>query len=187
MRYFFSRSTPPLDRIILIESGSRHLIEYLLPILREHWGPELRIDLVTCFAGAPKGLPDDARVWRVGDYQGPEARQRLYAELRERGHTMMGMLCCGEPIMTKWKWALALKTNAKVFIVNENCDYFWLDIGNWKTIKHFVLYRAGLSGANAATTIGRLLLFPFTILYLILFAAFVHLRRWWNLTRKAHI
>ena len=29
--------------------------------------------------------------------------------------------------MAKWKWALALRLPAKVFVINENGDYFWLD------------------------------------------------------------
>ena len=32
--------------------------------------------------------------------------------------------------MTKWKWLIALRIPAKVFIVNENGDYFWLHRDN---------------------------------------------------------
>ena len=47
--------------------------------------------------------------------------------------------------MTKWKWALALRLPVKVLVVNENGDFFWFDRANWRTIRHFVLFRAGLS------------------------------------------
>ncbi len=86
--------------------------------------------------------------------------------------------------MTKWKWALVAQVPAKVFILNENGDYFWLDRGHWTNIRHFVLFRAGLAGAGAVRTIGRLLLFPFTLLYLIAFAAVVHAQAYWR--RKQH-
>ncbi len=79
--------------------------------------------------------------------------------------------------MTKWKWWLALHVPAKVFILNENGDYYWFDIGNWRTMLHFLLFRMGLTGAGAATTLTRLLMFPFTICYLLLYAAQAHLRR----------
>ena len=79
--------------------------------------------------------------------------------------------------MTKWKWVLAARLPAKIFILNENGDYFWLDRGHLTTIRQFVLFRAGLTGAGAVRTLARLVSFPFTLLYLILYALTVHLRR----------
>jgi len=66
---------------------------------------------------------------------------------------------------------------AKVLIVNENADYFWLDWGHWRTIGHFVLYRAGLTGASVVPTLARLLFFPVTLAYLLLYTGAVHFRR----------
>ena len=66
---------------------------------------------------------------------------------------------------------------AKIFVVNENADFFWLDWGHWKTITHFVSFRAGITGAAAVPTLARMLFFPVTFLYLLLFAGAVHLRR----------
>ena len=80
--------------------------------------------------------------------------------------------------MTKWKWAIAFGVPAKVFVLNENGDYFWMDWSNWATMRHFVLFRAGLAGPGAVRTIGRLFLFPLTLLYLLSFAAIVHTKRW---------
>jgi hypothetical protein len=79
--------------------------------------------------------------------------------------------------MTKWKWVLALRIPAKVFVVNENGDYFWLDRQHLGVIRRFVLLRSGLAGAGAVRTLARLFLFPFTLLYLLLYAATVHARR----------
>jgi hypothetical protein len=116
-------------------------------------------------------------VWRVYDYPDAPARNRLLAELRARQYDIVGIICSGEPIMMKWKWWLAAKLPAKVFVLNENGDYFWLDYSYWKTMLHFVFFRAGLTGGDAVTTISRLALFPFTVAYLLSFAAVVHLRR----------
>jgi len=138
-------------------------------------GSDISIDLVTCFAGVPDGFV--GTVYRVTDYTGRVARKRLYDELRSRDYTITGILCSAEPIMTKWKWAIAGQVPAKVIVINENGDYFWFDRTNWRTILHFMLFRAGLTGAAAVPTIARLLLFPFTLGFLILYAAFVHLRR----------
>jgi len=164
--------------VLLVESGSRYLLEDLIPGVYETH-PELEsLDIVTCFPGQPSTFDASrGRVWRIGDYQGRENRKRLYRELAEAGHTVTGVICSGEAIMTKWKAVLAWKTRAKVFILNENGDYFWVDRENWQTVRHFMLYRSGLAGAGAVRTIARLFVFPFTLIYLLLFAAFVNLRR----------
>ncbi len=169
---------PPLGRVLLVESGGRHLYNKLIPHFRENWKADLEIDLVTCFAGVPEGFDNgNGRVYRVSDYATPEARARLLAELRSRQYAVVGVLCSAEPVMTKWKWWLAWKLPAKLLIVNENGDYFWADRSNLGLIAHFALYRAGLTGPEALKSAARLVFFPFTLLYLILFAAAAHARR----------
>lgn len=177
MRYFLSRNTPPGTRILLIESGSRSLMESLIPLLRSTWASDYSIDLVTCYGGLPECLPSATRVFRVGDYATPERRKELVRELRSRGYAYAGLICSAEPIMTKWKWMIALRLPAKVFILNENGDYFWLHRENAAIVREFALVRVGLSGAGALRTIGRLLLFPFAVIFLLLYAFQAHARR----------
>jgi hypothetical protein len=178
VRYFLSRRLPPADAILLVESGSRELIEGLLPGLRETWGPDIFIDIVTCYSKAPRGCSTQStRIYRVTDYRGSEGRRRLYHELARNRYGVMGIICSGEPIMTKWKWVLAARIPAKVFVVNENGDYFWLDWGHLEPLRQFVLLRAGLADTGAARTLARIVSFPFTLLYLLLYAATVHTRR----------
>jgi hypothetical protein len=148
----------------------------LIPGIYQHHGENVEIDLLTCFAGTPTTFRGGT-VFNVNDYRGREARKRLYSELATRQYAIAGIICAGEPIMTKWKWVLASRLKSKVFVLNENCDYFWLDYTNTRAIVHFALYRMGLTGAAAIPTIARLLFFPVMLLYLILYAGFVHLRR----------
>ena len=177
VRYFLSRRQPPVSRILLVESGSRHLVEGLLPGLRNTYGESVPIDLVTCYAGLPDGFPETNAVYRVTDHRGRAARRTLYRMLAANGYAIMGIVCSAEPIMTKWKWTLAGRLPVKVFVVNENGDYFWLDRGHWRAIRHFVLFRAGLTGAGSVRTLARLLAFPFTLSYLLLYASTVHFKR----------
>jgi hypothetical protein len=177
MRSFLTRSIPPFSRVLLVESGSRHLFTNLLRGLYDFY-PEMRADLVTCYADVPKTFrPERGAVYRVTDYPDPESRKRFYRELADNHYTIVGIICSAEPIMTKWKWMLAARLPAKVFVLNENGDYFYLDRGHLGVIRHFILFRAGLTGAGAVRTLARLVLFPFTLLYLIFYAATVHLRR----------
>lgn len=175
MRYFFSHDLPPCSRILLIESGSRHLIERVIPFLRTGLGDQIQIDLLTCYPGVPQGV--DGKVFRVTEYGGASGRHKLLSDLAARHYGITGMICSGEPIMTKWKWWVGARLPSKFFIVNENGDFFWLDWWHRRNITGFITYRAGLTGAAAVPTLVRFLLFPFTLAYLILYAGAVHLRR----------
>ena len=177
MRYFLTRSVPPFSRVLLVESGSRELFEKLLPVFYQNY-PEMTCDLVTCYAGVPKNFRENqGAVYRVTSYPDGPARRRFYKELRANGYTIIGIICSAEPIMTKWKWMLAARLPAKVLVINENGDYFFVDHGNLSTIRYFILFRAGLTGSGAVRTLARVVLFPFSLLYLILYAIAVHFRR----------
>jgi hypothetical protein len=175
LRHFFRRDIPPLTRILLVESGSRHLFDTLIPKLYQIYGDRVEIDLITCFAGAPQGF--HGKISRVTDYTDPPSRAKLLIELKLRDYAAIGIICAAESIMTKWKWWLAARIPAKLFVVNENCDFFWADRTQWRLILHFMSFRAGLTGAAAVPAIARLLFFPVTLSYLLLYAGAVHLRR----------
>ena len=178
MRYFLTGRYPKVESILLVESGSRGLIEGVIGGLRETWGPQVYIDLVTCYSSLPKGFePHNTRVYRIGDYRERGGRARLLAELRKNGYGVIGIICSTEVVMAKWKWLLALRVPAKLFIINENGDYFWFDRLHLSTLRQFVLFRSGLAGAGAVRTVVRLISFPFTFLYLLLYATIAHTRR----------
>ena len=66
VRYFLTGRAPKVNAILLVESGSRGLVEGVIPGLRDTWGRDLFIDLVTCYASLPKGFePHNTRVYRV--------------------------------------------------------------------------------------------------------------------------
>jgi hypothetical protein len=101
----------------------------------------------------------------------------LYKELAACHYSAIAIICAAEPIMTKWKFALAARVPAKLLVVNENSDFFWCDRGNWKILSHLMLYRAGMTGASAVPTLARLLVLPLTAAYLLAYAGTVHFRR----------
>ncbi len=177
MRYYRKSWVPPFERVLLVESGSRSLIENLLSGIYANCGPQTPIDIVTCYAGVPRGLNTECgRVYWINEY-GPAERHRLLSELIARKYTIIGIVCSAEPIMTKWKWWLTWKIPAKALIVNENGDYFYVHLANWRVILHFVMFRAGLTGTQAVHTLARLVLFPFTLAYLAGFAGWIHFKR----------
>jgi hypothetical protein len=181
MRWVLTQAPPTGTRILLIESGSRAILEGIIAHLKSGWGEDMPMDLVTCYAGLPNGLPENSKIFRVADYATPELRRSLELQLRAGDYAYAGMICAAEPIMNKWKWWLAAKVPAKFFVINENGDYFWLNRKNAKAMRGFILVRMGLSGAGAARTFLRLLAFPFAVLYLLLYAGAAHARRFLRL------
>ena len=177
MRYFLSKHIPRPHNILLVESGARSIIEKISPGLKEAWGADVDLDLLTCFSGLPAGFPPYTRVYRTSNYRTKEARRRLIDDLKTNGYALIGIVCSDEPILFKWKLAIAYHLPAKVFIVNENGDYFWLDRGHLDLLRQMVLLRSGLAGAGAVRTLARALSFPFTLTYLLLYASVVHARR----------
>ena len=178
MRYFLTGRQPRVEAILLVESGTRGLLEGVVGGLRQTWGDSVNIDLVTCYSSLPKGFEaHNTRVYRVGDYRGRAARAGLVSELRGNRYGLLGVICSGEVVMAKWKWMLALRVPAKVFIINENGDYFWLDRLHLSNLRQFVLFRSGLTGAGAVRTLVRLISFPFALLYLLAYATSAHARR----------
>lgn len=177
MRYFLSRHIPQPHRLLLVESGSRSLVEKVRPVLQAAWGDHVEIDLLTCYAKLPAGFPPETRVYRTSDYRTRDARKRLLAELDENGYALLGIVCSGEPVMLKWKWAVALKLRSKLFLINENADFFWFDRGHLDLLGQTALLRTGLAGAGAVRTLARVVSFPFTLAYLLLYASVVHARR----------
>ena len=175
MRYLLSGAIPPFTRVLLVESGSRAVLDKLVPALYEKLGAEMEIDLLTCYAAEPAGFR--GRVYRVNDYPNSTARGQLFRDLQAREYSLAGILCTGEPIMTKWKWATAARIPAKLFLINENADFMFVDWTNRASLRHLALVRSGLTGGSALTAFGRMVSFPFSLLFLLFFAASVHGRR----------
>lgn len=177
MRGFLRRYIPPFRSVLLIESGSRAVLEELIPGIYKHHGADATVHVVTCYSGQPTSLASHGKVFRVTDYGGAAGREKLLTELLQTRYDAVGVLCTAEPIMTKWKWWLAWKIPSKAFIVNENGDYFWIDRAHLDLILHFVLFRLGMAGAGFVPTMVRLALLPVSFLYLVGFAGFAHARR----------
>jgi hypothetical protein len=178
LRYFLRpHKAPALRKLLLVESGSRHLLEKLIPNLRAVYGETLIVDLCTCFPGAPAALSKESRIYRTADFATAAARKRLYQELRSNGYHAIGIICSAEAIMTKWKWMLVYQVGAHAFLINENADYVWFDRLHAAGLAAYVRTRLGFEDTGAVRTLARLVLFPASLLYLTLYAITVHTRR----------
>ncbi len=178
MRYFFARRLPPMTRMLVVESGSRHILEQGIPRFRAIFGDGVQMDLLTCLPGLPRVLdPATTRVFQVTQCRNGADRRRLLAQLRAEHYPLLAIICSDEPVMTPWKLAAAALAPAKVLVFNENSDFFWIDWRHRRAIRQFIMVRAGLLEEDAARRVAHIAAFPLILAYLLLYAGYVHLVR----------
>ncbi len=190
MRYFFSPRIPAAPRILLVESGSRHILERASRSLGAMF-PTAQFDLCTCFADLPATPVAGAwhDVWRVTDAHGLSAKLAMALRIARSRPPVAAMLMTGEPIMFHWKMAFLVLLPSKLILVNENGDFFWLDRSNLAPLRQFVGARWGGGGEDAFRGLFRILLFPLVFLFLLISGALTYLGRWmrlawWRLSSK---
>ncbi len=178
MRYFFRRKIPAATDVLLIESGSPEVAQRALQRIRGIF-PGARYHLCTCQPEAP--AESFANVFRVTDYSTGWQKLRLLFSFGRREWNVLVILCTGEPILWRWKLLALLIVPAKVLVVNENADFFWLDWGNRRTLRSLVGIRWGVNLEEFFYTLLRGLIFPLTFLFLLATAGLLYLRRAWRL------
>jgi len=178
MKWYLSRRVPEVTRILLVESGPRSVAEQVLPRLRQTFGAQVPIDLLTCLPTDPANyrIEDDSSgfVWRVTEQTDDSGRWRLLRQIRSKRHPVTAIICANNPIMAQWKRATLLLLPSKFLVVNENADFFWIDRGHWSNLSRFLLNRAGFFDESAVRTMARALAFPLTLTYLLAYALYVH-------------
>jgi hypothetical protein len=157
-----------------MESGSPEVARQALVQIRKVF-PEAQYHLLTCQSDPPPEIFADT--FQVFNYPTAWQKLRLLHSFRSKKWEVMVILCTGEPIMLYWKMLAVLLIPAKVLIVNENKDFFWLDWENRGNARHLLRDRWGLNLEQVFYTLLRALVFPITLLILLSTAAFLYLRR----------
>ncbi len=178
MKCFFSRKIPLARDVLLLESGSPEVARRAVGEIQKIF-PGARYHLCTCHPVSAENA--FASVFRVNDYASHWERMRVLLSWRQKGWEVLAILCTGEAIMARWKWLALALLPAKVLVVNENADFFWLDWGNRKTLRRFVRMRLGVGQIELLSTVARALVFPITLLILLGTAGFLYSRRGWRL------
>lgn len=175
MRYFFRRHIPEAERVLLVESGSRWILEKAR-LRMEAVFPGARYEVCTCFPGepAPGGF---LRVYRTTETRGLTGKLRLLMAMRRSRAPVAALMFSDEKILFRWKLLLLFVLPSKLLIVNENADFFWLDRSNLSVIRQFFSVRMGVNGPQFLRTICRLVVFPLAMLFLGVWAFGAYLRR----------
>lgn len=174
--FLASRWTPKLRRVLLVESGSRSAAN---EFLEEVYGlaENEQVDILTCYRTAPEAFDASrGQIFFTHD-TGSGGRGKLFETLSQSGYSAICMLCTGDSIMTKWKWAAAARIPAKVMIVNENADSFWLDRGHLRDLRNLMIERSGMKELTPLRTLAHAIAFPFTLAIVVSFAGYMKSRR----------
>ena len=175
MKYFFRRKFPGADDVLLIESGSPEVARRALGRIRALF-PNARYHLLTCWPDTPAS--PYRNVFRAADYPTGWEKLRLLLSLARRKWRVLAILCTGEPVLWRWKMLALALFPSKVLIVNENADFFWVDWAHRRHVRQFLAIRWGVNRDEITATALRALVFPLTLLFLILTALYLYARRW---------
>ena len=175
MKGFFQSCEPQTRDILLVESGSQEIFRRGLATIRRSF-PSARLHLLTCWADPPPG--PIASIHRVRDYALRRDKLRLLRSLRKQPTDILAVLCSKEPVMYSWKMMAILLIPSKTLILNEHGDFFWLDWQNLKELRKFLQARWTIFRREFLLTALRALVFPFTVLFLLINAIWLYSRRW---------
>ena len=179
MKWFLSGGSPEPTRILLVESGSRHLLERAVGEMKHHF-PKAHFDLCTCFPGVIQAVPVE-QVWRVNDARSLGSKLSLARTVVRTKPPIAALLFSGEPVMFNWKMLLLAALPSKIIVINEHGDFFWLDRKNLRVLRSFVGARLGVGGDAFLRTISQVLVFPFVFLFLVFYTLVTYLARWTRL------
>lgn len=176
MTGLFSKHRPPFRRVLLIESGSRSVADRFLQYVYqlEDCG---QVDVLTCFSTPPQAFRSQrGQVFLVTDPAIVGNRRQFLRTISSMPYDIVAVLNTGSGILRKWKWAITLLTQAKIVLVPENNGFIFADYGHFLQFDVNVprLKREQITGLHLA---GEVLLMPFVVLYLLLYAGGVHFRR----------
>ena len=174
MRYFLTRRTPPVTRILLIESGSRELGEQAVVCLRKAFGAGVPIDALGCRRAPLMGVECYAD---VAEARTPSERLAILRKIRRGGYSVAGVLSSGDSTMALWKMAAIFAVPAKFLVLNENVDFFWIDRAHWPNAVALLQQRSGLGGESTVRALAWFAALPLAVLYLLSYATWVHVAR----------
>lgn len=185
MHRLLARAQPSFSSILLVESGPRKVTEQFLPFLYNLKGAQ-HVDVLTCYSTPPAAF-DFSRgvVYSVNDPEVRANRAAFIDKLVAGPYTLLALMLCGTPILQKWKWLLAYKSGARLIAVNEEAKYFGLEIWNYHSMLRMLLQRLNPFADYTRDSLAALLITfllslfvaPFTVAYLLIYTAAVHLRR----------
>ena len=177
MKWFLRTSVPPIERMLLVESGPRADAQRLVPVLREAVCGTAPIDLFTCLPDRPSGLGRGSRTWRTYDATSHSERWSMLLGVRRQRHSAAAILCSDSPLLGIWKIVLAASLPAKVLLVDKGSALLWLDRGSWRKAARLAISRSGLCNPELVRRLAHAAFVPFALCILIPFAVKVHLRK----------
>ena len=177
MKWFLHKRTPPVTRLLLIESGYREETGQLIPHLRDHVCGSAPIDLFTYLPDNPEGLGEHTQIWRSYDAVSNAERWALLQRLRKEKHPAVAIICGGSPMLRLWKYVLVVMLPSKIFLIQDQSVFFWLDFWHWQVITSYVTDQCRQLLEQFLRAMVQWISLPFTLCLLLAFAIKAHIGR----------
>ncbi len=142
--------------------------------MRKAFGAGIPIDVLGCRRAPLLGVESYADVSESRTFS---ARLAILRRIRRGGYSVAGVLSSGDSTMALWKWAAIVVVPAKFLVLNENVDFFWIDRAHWTNAAALLQQRSGLGGESTVRAMAWFAALPFAALFLLSYAAWVHLAR----------
>lgn len=142
--------------------------------MRKAFGAGIPIDVVGCRRTALLGVDSYADVSEARTFSG---RLAVLRRIRRGGYSIAGVLSSGDSTMALWKFAAIVVVPAKFLVLNENVDFFWIDRGHWTNAVALLQQRSGLGGESTVRAMAWFAALPFAAVFLLSYAAWVHVAR----------
>lgn len=153
---------------LLIESGAQAATERFLQHVYTA-ERECRVDVLTCYRTYPENFDTNrGRMFYIHEPEIAQRRSAFICRLLAARYSVLAVVSTGSPVLTKWKWLLVAFTRARVLIVTENSQYFLLESLSGRVPRlSAVQLRLG----------AELLVVPFSMTFLLVYAGAAHFRR----------
>ena len=184
MRWFLRKKVPPIERMLLVESGPRSDLDAMIPELRASICGQAPLDLFTCLPDAPDELGPAGRRWRSFDAATAAERWQMLLEMRRQRHTAATILCSDSRLLARWKVALILLLPAKILVADKDQGLYWLDIAHWRQAARMAVSRSGVRNPEFLRTVANIAFLPIGLCILLAFAAKAHLGKFMRSTRS---
>ena len=175
-------AAPPegkLDRVLLIESGTREAGELILSRLAGKAGGA-GMHLLTCYDTPPLALSQfqNAECFSVHAPEAVRDRAKYARQLARGPYDAVIVLATGSGVLSKWKWLVALQTASRLVLADEDGAWFFVTLRNPAPLLVLALrlLRVG-TVPELVVAFFRMLSVPFVLAYLVAFAIAVHVRR----------
>ncbi len=191
MRGFFSKPPTKVERVLVIESEPRHATDQILEFL---YATEANcsVDVLTCYETKPVAFDEGrGKLLSIHDRSLGRSRKQIIQRFAGSDYSVIALPLPGSHVLRKWRLMIALRTKAYILIGDAHQRFWYLrsqvlldrsadSLFGGPTA---MLRAIGTRIASKAGLVAELIIAPFSLSVLALYAVSIHARRFVRVRR----